>query len=431
MHHPPPYAHRRRAGYARPAARFRRRSSRRSSGDVSVGTLFWVCVLVAGCVSLGSIGLGLSSPETAVTTEKSLQLGSATPKLNSIRTVEPAPTVTPAPAEPLPSELALHDRNAGDWPAPTVEPPLAEPRVREPRALPALPAVESIPVSSVTDGPSDPAVLLASREPTFGESPMIRTWKTLTLAALLTAVSPPPAPAGGTPAKDPNKEVLGKVDELRQTVEALSKKLDALSASPSSKDVLADLKRVETAVLGQIEKVDRALRTDIAEIKESQFKQKLELQMLNSKLKAFDEQLAELSDKVLKLRKQVASETPVPATGLERAAMDELRMRLGTIEKALAALQPLNIESARKSYSPPPPANGNLGRVLLTNLYNTSMLVTLNGQTYRVEPQKTVELRDMPAGAINYEVFADGWGVIRPLRTTMLLPNETLMITAK
>jgi hypothetical protein len=392
--------------------------------------LFWTCVLITGLVSLGAIGLGLSSPETYTLAEKSLQLDRTTPKLNNIRTEEPA-TASLVPAEPLPSELALHDRNGGDWPTSTAEPPLAEPPLKGPRALPP---VEVIPVSIVSDGPSDPVVYSPTREPTYGESPMIRTWKTLTLAALLAAATPTAVPAGGTPGKDndkDHKEVLSKVEDLRKTVESLSKKLDGLTATPTSKDVMTELKRVEKAVLGQIEKVDHALRTDMAGLKEDQFKQKLELQTINSKLKIFDEQLTEMSERFNKLRKQVANDVPLPATGLERAALDELRMRLSTIERSLAALQPLNTEAFRKSFSPPATVPSNLGRVLLTNLYNASMLVHLNGQKYRVDPQKTVELRDVPAGALNYEVFADGWGVIQPMRTTTLMPNETLMITAK
>jgi hypothetical protein len=419
---------RRQSGIPRPAARFRRRPPRRASQDAGVGTLYWLAVLGAGLVAASCIGLGMSSPFSLAPAGNYLRAALTIPKLNTVQTEEPALIPAPALAEPTPSEPAPQERN-------TAEPV----HVVEWQLLPVLPrlltppqpaaAVDIVPVTAVAERSSDSTVFLPSREPTPGESPMIRTWHTLAAAALLAAAAPPVVPAGETPTG--TKEVLKKVDELRTTVEALSKKVDGLAAKPTAKDVLTDLQRIEKAVLEQIDKVNRDLKLEMTAVQQEQLKQKLELQSLGGKMKAFEEEMLLLSEKLMKLRKQVASETPVAPlttpTG-DKTNLDDIRSRLGAIEKALAALP----SKERVAFSPPVNGSG-ASRVLLTNLYQAPALFTLNGRELRrVEPNQTVEIRDVPSGALTYEVFVDGWGnLFNTPRITRLSPNETLTLTAK
>ncbi len=205
---------------------------------------------------------------------------------------------------------------------------------------------------------------------------MIRTWNTLAMAALFAAAAPPVVTAGGTPAPD-NKEILKKVEEL-------SKKLDAAATSKEVK-----------AVLTQLEKINRELTLDMTAIKAEQIKQKVELQSLSGKMQVFEE--------------------------------SEIQKRLAAIEKSLAALQTKESVSRYPSES----TNAGTSRVMLTNLYNERALFTVNGRDYTVEPNQTVDVRNVPSGALTYEVFVNGWGNIRPLRTVTLPPNETLMLTTR
>jgi hypothetical protein len=198
---------------------------------------------------------------------------------------------------------------------------------------------------------------------------MIRTWKMLAVAALVLFVVASRAPAGGEADTKKLLESLGKLHE----------------------------------------KVD-AIQTE-------ELKQRKELQQLNAKLKQFEEDLAKVRDKL-----NDAPPVPVPGAGLDKAALEDLHRRLVAIEKALAALG-----SSKDRISLFPPINGGVGRLMLTNLYGEAMSFVINNRTYRVEPNQTVELREMPAGVVNYEVFSERWGP-RGRKTTTLEPNTTITL---
>jgi hypothetical protein len=404
----PPLDRRQRSGMLRLPARLRRRPPRSSAQDAGIGIRYWLAVLAAGGMSVACVALGLSSPEAAAPAAlsgKNLHADHIVLKLNHV------PTEEPAPSQPAPP-----DRNA----ARSSEPP------QQPAAPHQQPPAEIIPVAAVAEAGSDPAVYLPSRESTPGESPMIRTWNTLAAAALLAAASPPSVPAGETNAAKERAEMVKKIEELRTAVDALSKKVDGLAATSTSKDVLSDLKRVEKAVLDQIDKVNRDLGLETTTIKNAQLNQKIDLQSLNGKIKSLDQNLELLADNVSKLRKQLASDAPpVPSLpAVDKAALDSIFARLGAIEKALAVMS----SKERVAFSPPP--NGGLGKVMLTNLYAEATLFTVNGTDHVVQPGQSVEIRAVPAGPISYTLFANGWGITNR-RTTTLGPNETLSLTAR
>jgi hypothetical protein len=245
-----------------------------------------------------------------------------------------------------------------------------------------------------------PDVNLVHHEPTPGDTPMTRTWKTLALASLLVAASPTFAPAGGA---DPDAKALQKsIEQLRKSVEALSKKVDNTPVAMTSKEVLTEINRLEKTLVGKIEKASKDLNTQISAIKEEQLLQKIELQKLpglSKRVQTLEVDVMAIGDDVRKLQRLLEA-MPAPGIG-------------GT---------------ERKSFSPP--TTSNFGRVMLTNLYSVPMLFVVNGRTHVVDPGATTQLMNMPVGAMTYEVFADGYGFIRRT-TTAVEPNQTVMITVR
>jgi hypothetical protein len=389
--------------------------------------LFWLAVLALGAVSLGCVALGLSIPPADAEGGNCLRADPVIPKLNNVDTDGPAPRPGPARAEPVPSEPASVDRKTTELPRVVeLEPPQAAVAVHAPPPgqLPAVPMANS-----------EPLVSLPRREPTFGESPMTRTWNTLALAALLAAPAAPVATAQGTPAADPDTKVLlQRLDELRKSVDALVKKFEVPAAKSGGEEVLTELNRLEKAILGKIDKLNHELKTDMSAIKEEQLKRKMELQNLSGlrkKIESIEGEVSTLYTELQRMRKQLLSETPLPPAipGPDKVGMDELRNRLAAIEKSLADLKPLTTSSNRISASPPLAAG--LARVQLVNLFSEPLLFMVNGRPYRVDAGETLPIDGVPAGTIQYEVFADRFGLIRPLRTTTIEPNKTLTLTAR
>ncbi len=428
----------------RPATHFRR-GRRAAGGDARLATLFWLAVLVTGSCALGCIALGLSSPAGVGGVGKSLRAEHLIPKLSIIRTSEPLGAGDSAPAEPEPSEQAPLDRETAEpatapamlprvvensplpeeapvLPRPTAEPPLAVAVLHTP--LPAAPVV--LPAASLLD--SDPAIYLPRTEPTSGESPMIRTWKTLALASLLAV---PTVTLAGGKAADDTKEILKKLAELRTKVDDLSKKVAEAPIGLTTQDLVGEIKKLEAGIGKKVDAVHSELAKKIADIQAAQLLQKTDAQAfkaLQTKLDAVNEDVTKLQTAIGALQKQLTAASltppPLPTTSADKAALDAMNLRLGAIEKTLAALA----GSEKRIALSPPAANGS-GKVVLVNQYNTDLLFTVNSQSYRVEPNRTLQITDVPPGALTYEVFASGFGPMR--KTTTLQANETLTVTAR
>jgi hypothetical protein len=405
-----------------------------------VDILFWLTMLFLGGFALGCIALGMTRPEALAKAEKRLHAERPFPKLNTDNSDKPAPIAEPAPTEPESSASVPHD-------VPTAEPPQFQTELPlENSKTPVPPVVDVAPVlqrviaepqlatrvepAAVTAASSEPLIYLPRPEPTFGESPMIRTWKTLALASLLVAASPTFAPAGGA---EPDAKALQKtLEDLRKTVDALKKKVDDAPIAMTGKEVLTEINRLEKNIGGQIDKLNKDLQSDLSAIKEQQLSQKLDLQALKGlpkRVQTLETDISFVNEEIRKLRKQLLADAPIPTPGVNRAALDEIISRLDRLEKSLAALQtPAIGGSERKSFASP--AGANFGRVLLVNLYSEDMLFIVNDRPYRVESGKTVQLDGVPTGALNYHVFSDRWGT-RALKTTSLQPSETLTVTAR
>ena len=143
--------------------------------------------------------------------------------------------------------------------------------------------------TSPAEADSEPTILLP-RAFTFGESPMIRNWKVFALSALLAAY---PAYAG-------------------ETSKAIQEKKEP-SKTENTDTVLAEIHRLEKTILSQLAKTKGDLKTEIDEVRNEQFKHKLQfqtLQALSKKVEDVDNEVLGLTGEVRKLRKMLANAEP-------------------------------------------------------------------------------------------------------------------------
>jgi hypothetical protein len=401
----------------------RRLASLRPRRVVPAGSWFSLMLFVLSCVSLACVLLGLSSGATDAPAGKRLRPAGAIPNLSTVHTdvvapaesesVEPVATRPPEgpPAVALPRVVTMepvpHELPAVA--AETLEPALLQ-------AEPALaPQVELTRLdTSPAEADSEPTILLP-RASTFGESPMIRNWKVFALSAFLAAY---PAAAGET-----SKAVQEKKEPTK---------------TETADTVVAEIQRLEKTILSQLAKTKGDLKTEIDEVRNEQFKHKLQLQTiqaLSKKVEDIDNEVLSLTSEVRKLRKMLASAEPAAspraaaAPAADRTGLEEIRNRLAAIELALTRLQPAAVPSTSSRTSLSAPTSANHGRVNLVNLYNEDMLFVVNGRHYRVAPGASLPLDGLPSGSLTYEVMSPTWG-LRAHQTTTLLPTETLTLTA-
>jgi hypothetical protein len=236
---------------------------------------------------------------------------------------------------------------------------------------------------------------------------MMRTWTMLTVAAVLAAAAPLPATAG-------EADVKKQLTELNSKLDAISKQLEALAAKPSAEVILAEIKKLDNKLSGQIDKVKNDLKGDMEVLKDKQFNQGLALARVSERL--------QLLEDMMKLRRELP-DVAVPSITLDKVALDDIRNRLAKIETALVA--PSASVGRVSAFGPSGIISSGVGRVQLINLYSEPVRFTVNDRPYRVNAGETVQLDGVPAGTLTYDVFSDRWGVLRTRTTTTLLPNET------
>ena len=431
-------AHRQPAGDSPRGGRVPRPTPRRSGDGPGGGSGLWLLLTAVGCVALGCVLLGLSSKPPQADDGKSLRAGGATPKLINVRVPRPAgASAESEPSEPAPApwtaEQPVTPRVVTMQPVPN-DPLVPPPQTVEPVPIPDVQLTRLWAAgNSADDAISEPVVYLP-RAAADGESPMIRNWKVLALSSLLAALTPAaqaPALAG-----EAEKALTKSVDDLKRTVDGLNKRVEALSTTNGSgESVIEEIKKLEKAVLSHLSKARQDLTKDIAELKDEQFRQKLQiqtLQALSKKLEDTDNEIATLYGEVRKLRKMLLNEPTAPAVPravpvpeVDRTGLEEIRGRLTAIEQALAKLQPG--PSTRTALSPP--ATSNFGRVMLVNHYAEDMLFIINNKPFRVGAGVTLPIDSVPTGSLTYEVVSPTWGR-RAFSTTTLMPTETLTLTA-
>lgn len=552
----------------------------RSAGAGRTAPLFWLSVLGLGTAGLAGLSWGaprvLPPADTIVVAqaEKPLRPAFQLPRLTVStggpeRTVEMPPPPAPLPSVPsqdvcVPEPMPAPPKVEVTPPPPETkepEPPLAPPpipsappiavpptvQLPEPPAPAPQPAFEPpaplAPLAPIASAPdpfeacSDPVVYLHPCGLQPGESPMIRTWKTLALYGLLAAAAAPaPAPAQekdtfrddlakiarridqieqrlttlsarktpedldrlgkrldllekdqkdlralatkGTPSGDSDR-LAARLDEIEQTQKELRKltkvriasldvldqisrrldqlemaqkviRVDATQPSPPTEDrrpaagvanreILRELKKLES-ILNQLQDLKigvdslgadvRGVKKEIGGLKDNvstlqgeQLKQKLQIDASKGRIELIESQLSALRSEMKAARKRLAELDVAPAPTPDKSAIEEIRLKINALEQAISKAT----TSARLSMAAPAPT---MGRVVLRNLYNERLLFLVNGEEHGVEPGQTVEVRNVPAGALTYQVISPTWGDRgREVRT--LAANETFTVTAR
>jgi hypothetical protein len=365
--------------------------------------LSFVAALALGGISVAFLSLG--AQQRLESAEKSLQTVVFSPKLNPtsaerpvykvpVPPTEPEPATSeppvspPPPVEPareLPQEHQPPLLQAPPEPAvtapPTVQHPPELPVVAEPPKLAPMEPVDSLGLEW------EPILAYTSTlEPHRGESPMLRNWKMIELAAVLAvAVTPVSALlAGEEKDKKPSDAVLKRLDAMDKTIAAAFETI--------GKDI-ADLKK------------------DVLGIKGDHLQQLNENDKLNVKL-------GKLQTDLDNLRKRFPAE---PISPIDRAGLEEVKTRLAQIERTLESMR----TSKRVALSPPA-----TGRIVLVNQYPEDVLFMVNGRPYRLVPNSSARLEGVAAGAFTYELISDRFG-LRAQKTLTLSPNETIQLTAR
>ncbi len=398
------------------------RRSRPAPGDSHSTFFFWLSALGLSCLSLACVCWGASNLLAKKGSENLLRVNLHLPKLNlshgerkadAFRTSEPVPN-----ALAHPKERATFPPSAGHpkvtivetpphRPAPTAEPPRFG--ADEPWTL----MIAKVEVPTPIETCDDPLAYLEPCALQRGDTPMIRTWKMLTMMSLMSAatITVMPQPILFAQEKEPVK--IEGLDKLQKAIDALDRKVDALQASTADKDTVAKAIRAELEKLK--DGVLNDLGTEIAAIRNEQKRQEKTLADHKTLITLLSETVNGL---------QVKS---VPAT--DKAFMDEMKKSIKSLEDAVAKL---GTTKERTSFSPP--TNGNvapkMGKVKLVNNFSTELLFTVNGAGHRVLPGTLLTIENVPPGELTYEVIMNGLGLLER-RVTNLSAGETFTVAAR
>ena len=388
---------------------------------------FWFTVVFLGGTALALLAWGnYSGPPQRRNTENPLQGQLAASKLKEkVATKEPplAPLQVAVAEPPSPPTVELPEPMKIELPGlPMVAPPAPEllkidaPAVAAPPAqalvaaplkvaapMPPLPPPPLAPVEDkapIIEHQQEPQIFLGRSNP--GETPMIRTWKTLALYSLL-AVAPVAAPtplvAGG---QDDAAKLQKQFEDLRKLLDTAVKSIKAASDG-----------------------ID-AIKTDVTKLQEDVTTLKTARLAADIKVENLEKQLGNVQADVNFLKRELAKQAAGAGASVDRALMDEMKKHLVAIEQAILKLQPGETTSKRIALSPPAPT----GRVVLTNLYHEDMLFVINQKAHRVQPGKALALEAIPAGTVEYEVLSESFG-LRARNRTNLPANETFTLTAR
>lgn len=318
------------------------------------------------------------------------------PVVAEVRPAPPSPPVVPAPPPPM---LEL---------PPVEAPPLV---VVTPRLEPPPPEPVPVPVVALVPAPEDKDhyPLVFNQEPS-GDTPMLRNWKMLALYSMTVVVVTAPPVVAQT---DDYKTILERLDKMDRT---LAKSFEGISADISA------LKNEVLSAKNQITSVQK----DLTLLQGDTLSQKVELDKAAKKVETLESQIAKLRTELDDLKRRPSAE-PAPQP-LDKASLDDLRLKLGGIEKAILGLN-LTPPQERVSKSPPA-APAAVGRVMLVNLYPEELLFVINQRTFRVPAGGSLPVEAVPSGSLAYEVLSPTWG-LRARRTTSLAPNETFTLTAR
>jgi hypothetical protein len=288
----------------------------------------------------------------------------------------------------------------------------------EPPTLPALPPEKDAPKADLPPvvaleppaPPQEPGALIpvvfcgagslvdsCFRDLHQGDTPMLRNWNVMKLSSLMAVA----LAANSVPAAPQAEQGQDDLKTLRESIVALSAKLDAMNSN--------------------LDKALTGVKLDIKLLNEVSDETKLKVAAMQLGLKALETQLANLRTEMDK----PARTSLYPG---EKPSTNEIVSRLTKIEEALARMAEGRIANA---------APANFGRIQLANRYPEEMLFLVNGKTYKVAPYTTVLLDNQPPGMFTYEVISGSYGMISgangvpgPSRP-MLEPGKTYTITVR
>jgi hypothetical protein len=359
----------------------RHQSIRKSRPYASRG-LLGVVLLLGVCVALAAWNATPSSSKESPVPQ-SPDAGKALGGGFALRTEQPAhkfnSTSAEAPKMPAPPK---------DTEKPTPPPPLV--LELPPVEIPPMPPMNLEPMTVVPVVFNCPGSLVCScfRDLHQGETPMLRNWNFIKLSSLM-AVALAPIPL---PAAEPAQITQDELKALREPIDALVKKLDAMN------DTLGFVK------------------TDVKRLSETSDDTKLKIATMDGAINALTTQVANLKADLERIQGR-ASLYPGEKNGLS-----EITSRLAKIEETLARMA----DAPRISNAPPL----STGRILLANMYPEEMLFLVNGKSYRVAPYTTATLENQPAGIFNYEVISGTYGRLRG-SNPLLEPSKTYTITVR
>ncbi|MCS7044767.1 MAG: hypothetical protein NZO58_00270 [Gemmataceae bacterium] len=316
----------------------------------------------------------------------------------------------PPPPPPLPSDAASVVRFDA--------PPAPVPIKVDPPPVVSLP-LRDVPLAAVPQDVVEPASALP--EPTIflgrnnlGDTPMLRTWKTLALYSLV-AAAPVVVTAPAAVAQD-NTKFEKQVEDLKKQFDSLKSLFDT-----AIRTIEGAAKSVD-ALKGDIGKVQE----DVGALKATKLSFDIELTKTNAKIDNLEKQLTQLQSDINSLRREL-SRPGGAVTAADRAGLEELKKHLVGIEQAIIKLQPHEPGTANRiALSSPTPT----ARVLLVNMYHEDILFVINDKAYRVAPRSLKTLESVPAGPITYEVISPTWG-LREQKTRSVSANETFSLTVQ
>jgi hypothetical protein len=231
---------------------------------------------------------------------------------------------------------------------------------------------------------------------------MTRNWKALGLAALLVA-------AVGTASARPDPEkpvnVQKQLEEIQATLHTMNQNFERIGN---------DMR--DMGLRGA-----RAAQ-DIRDLQDRVTLIEQQLRSQRSMLRAVQAATQDVRD--LQDRLALEPRPALPDAG-RRSFSYTPTQDLRNLEERLAALEArLSGDERRFSFTPEAPRR--TGTLRLENRSPYGATVTVNGIPYPVPAFETRLVQNVPAGALTYEVAADGFGVIRPPVTRTLNAGATL-----
>ena len=140
-------------------------------------------------------------------------------------------------------------------------------------------------------------------------------------------------------------------------------------------------------------------------------------------VQAATQDVRDLQDRLAALEQRPSAPDAVGRRALSFTPTQDMR---DLLERLAAIEARLRTDERRFSFTPEAPRR--TGTLRLQNRSPYGATVTVNGNPYFVPAFETSLVQGVPAGAFNYTVSADGFGVIQPTVSRTLNPGETFIV---